>query len=499
MNRIIHILSAGLALGLVTLGCELPTEVEVKGSPGVELPVGRMTVDLKEALPMDELQGDMLDEDTTIEIHQDDILTDFGLPSADATAAELPADRKVSFAPGGDLGEPIEIGPSNDFTEVAFATGTLNVPLNFTDLSDDVEIEITDFRIVDPNNDYAEIATAAEAARTVGGANTGLGTSAPFSFDLSGVVLPDTFALEISLEFTNPSSPNPDPHEFSIAFNPEIVDYELSRITGVAFGPESFQYEYDEIYFDLPDFMDADSGDSIVIDTGELLMEIDIPADWSGVIVALSAELQDDTGAHLASDEDSGQNPQIQLDLAGVSSGGQMQVVLSVTVTGEDATIPFTNGIASVDQNVQLIISSLAITLGERRQITDGEGNPIYSAESDLFGRTEVDDETISDFIDNIEYAAMNFLITNNTGLNPELIITDEPFEVIFDFGLEEDTIELTQDDFDHFKSQFFLPEVQLWLPEGTIQFNTDEELSFGLWLDIRSNINRTFPVGGEE
>ena len=176
-----------------------------------------------------------------------------------------------------------------------------------------------------------------------------------------------------------------------------------------------------------------------------------------------------------------------------------MQVVLSVTVTGENATIPFTNGIASVDQNVQLIISSLAITLGERRQITDGEGNPIYSAESDLFGRTEVDDETISDFIDNIEYAAMNFLITNNTGLNPELIITDDPFEVIFDFGLEEDTIELTQDDFDHFKSQFFLPEVQLWLPEGTIQFNTDEELSFGLWLDIRSNINRTFPVGGEE
>ncbi|AFG36263.1 hypothetical protein [Spirochaeta africana] len=487
MRQVIRLLSAGLALGLIALGCELPTEVQVKGSPDYQLPAGRLSINLNELLGIDDAFGVDIEESFVVDIDQSDVFDDFSLDGFTVGLVEPDGSATVNLPPSGQEGL-FTISALGTYSEIEFENGTLNLPLEFDTLSAGAEAIISNVRLVTSGG--AVIANADEDSITVTGNDT-----AAFSIDLAGAVLPNSFRLELRLEFTDGDAG----HGYDLSVSPGITGAEIARISGVDFPAIDGDATYEGIELDTPDFIE-----SATIVEGEMVLLVNTPDNWSGIEIFLEATISDG-GSFSETASDTGPSPELRLPLDGLPfDGSSLEIDWNWEITGTNATIAFEAGVASLGMDVELAITDLTLEIGPDDYVfEDDDGNPFFRAEDDAFGRDEVDDDFMQDIFDSIRYASMNFAVVNQTGLNPLLELSDDggsSFATTVDFSVTApQQVELTEADFDHFRENFFLPVVNLIIPQGTLSLDTTGELSVGIWLEVRSEIDLKFPLGGEE
>ncbi len=134
----------------------------------------------------------------------------------------------------------------------------------------------------------------------------------------------------------------------------------------------------------------------------------------------------------------------------------------------------------------------------------DGETILPYTITDDLLGRTVADEmeEDYGEFFDMLQSAALNMQLNNDSGMSAMFRIYQAgapDFDKQLPITTGRHRLEMTDADITFIRENLFTPELQVWLPEGTLSFNPEPALTFALWLTVLAEIDYTFPLQGEE
>ena len=502
------LLSLVVFIGAWFFTCTMPTEMQVKGSPSFDLPAGKSTHTLSDLFDFNSLLSQSLDESVNVEIDQSEVITDFELPPVTRSdIPEPPVDATISFT---EDDSKLSI-TTTAYTEIEFYSGMLNVSMDLTGLSANIDVFITDIAIVDSNNTVIAESTNNELMY-----HQGSGTQNVL-FDLSGKTLPNEFAFTMVMNTANGDISN----EFNIVLTPSITNYMISRISGVSFDPISGSDTVDDFQIDLPEFLTR-----AIINTGNLLIGVETPEDWAGFKLTLNSSIDDSEGNEnngVETEESTDTAPQLSMPLDNVEFGGDPLIInwgYDMTDVGDTETVfTFDNdGIARIDGSVELEITDMTFVVdGDGIYWEDEEGNDtLFEAEEDLFERdaSEIGDPDgdITQLLDGVLKAAIYMEnIQNTAGLGLKIEIVDEDadsdyrFEQIIDLEADNEgnvadiDIELTDADINYIKNNPFTPAVKVFIPGGALPINPEGELSFTMWMHLETDIDYTIPIGEEE
>ena len=141
---------------------------------------------------------------------------------------------------------------------------------------------------------------------------------------------------------------------------------------------------------------------------------------------------------------------------------------------------------------------------GARWDLTGENGDPLIAIHEDILQRGDPLDSPINDLLSNVQGVDLNLDLVNSTGM--DLIVTIKQtgndgarFSRTFAFETAELTVELGPDEIEFIRTHLFIPEIELWMPEGELGFNPEKELSLAAWLYIDTDISYRFSIGTED
>ncbi|GAB6088583.1 hypothetical protein [Spirochaeta dissipatitropha] len=130
----------------------------------------------------------------------------------------------------------------------------------------------------------------------------------------------------------------------------------------------------------------------------------------------------------------------------------------------------------------------------------DEDGNPMIAFDEDLFGREsiEAEDDEVAKLLQQVESVALNYGLVNDSGLNMTIRMKQGDFEKQIGFATAPDhKLEFTAADFLFLRENFFMPDIDILLPGGSMPINPDVEVTVSLWMSLKTDIDYTFPITG--
>ena len=519
------LLSLVVFIGAWFFTCTMPTEMQLKGSPSYDLPAGRADYTLSELFDFNSLISDSLNKSIQIKIKQSDIISDsdFDLPTVPIENVPEPGNNASVAFVDSDSSDPFILDPfvieTDKYNEVSFSSGTLTFQINFDSISSGAEGHISNASLVDANFEEIAPANEQEVYFIEDGSNS---ASAIMTFDLTGRTLPNTFAFEMEIYFHNSTLTE----TFNVNLTPSIETYQVSEISGVEIDPPVNGSEtVDDLQIDLPEYLS-----SATVEDGDLAITVSTPEEWAGFNIDLNAVLRDSGGTKLASDSDSGTDPELLLPINGVEFGGD-PLVIEWNYTVDDDTDPATDtlftfddaGIANIEGEADLQINEMSFEVVGDATRTNKDGveedgtywsgedgtDALFEPDDDVFGRDEVDpDGDIEQILDGVVTAAIHFAeIKNETGLGIVIEIVDGepdengeyPFSKSLNLAKTEDEIALSEDDLNFLKNNLFTPAIKVFIPAGPVEITEGGPLTFTSWISLSTDIDYTIPLDGEE